>query len=517
MKYLFVIIIVLMQFALAQNPPHWIIYNTSNSLLPSNDVDHIVVDNINRKWLSCWYYGMLMIENENWILYDTTNSDIPSNILSSINVDENLNFWAGGYNDIGNFRLTKFDGNIWTIWNSSNSPIPKDNIMAIIFDSQGDLWLICKDADYPSEINYILELTQDSIWISHASFRTFNGFRQMLFDEDQILWIDVWNGLYKYDGNNLTFIPAGSIGQYVTEIKKDSLGNIWIATGIAGWGGLIKYNGISFTSNYNIKAISIEVDAEGNIWVGTESFSYQAELLKYNGSSWITYNSTNSQLPATYRINDLAFDVFGNLWIATDDAGLVVFNENGIIVPVELKNFRAELVERDAHLNWSTATETNNQGFEIERASSNQEWQSIGFVEGNGTTTETQYYSFTDESLQSWKYQYRLKQIDFDGSFEYSNIIEVEVGLPEEFSLSQNYPNPFNSSTTISYGLPEGTFVSLIVYDCLGNNVRSLVNEFQEAGLHIVVFDSNNLPSGLYFLRMLASDWDQTRKMVLLK
>jgi hypothetical protein len=95
--------------------------------------------------------------------------------------------------------------------------------------------------------------------------------------------------------------------------------------------------------------------------------------------------------------------------------------------------------------------------------------------------------------------------------------VEEEKYLPLEFSLSQNYPNPFNSSTTISYELPEGTFVSLIVYDCLGNNVQTLVNEFQNAGAHQVVFESNNLPSGLYFLRMLASDWDQTRKMVLLR
>jgi len=106
-----------------------------------------------------------------------------------------------------------------------------------------------------------------------------------------------------------------------------------------------------------------------------------------------------------------------------------------------------------------------------------------------------------------------------DSCFIITNPVNVvgQKNFPAEFSLSQNYPNPFNSSTTISYGFPEDTFVSLIIYDCLGNNVRTLVNEFQNAGTHQIVFESNNLPSGLYFLRLIIGNWDETKKMVLLK
>ena len=256
---LFILIIILTPFVRGQDPPQWIIYNTSNSQLPSNNVGNIVVDNSNRKWVSFWYYGLLKIVNESWTMYDTTNSEIPSNIIRSINVDENLNLWAGGYNDNGNFRLTKFDGVNWTIWNSSNSPIPANDVMALIFDNQNDLWLLCKDTDNVFNTNYVIELTQDSVWNFHTSFETFTGYRQMLFDNDQILWIGDWHGIYKYDGDTLIYIQ-GHPGQYVTDIKLDSLGNIWIATGLNGWGNLVKYDGISFTSYTNIQAISIEID-----------------------------------------------------------------------------------------------------------------------------------------------------------------------------------------------------------------------------------------------------------------
>ena len=132
------------------------------------------------------------------------------------------------------------------------------------------------------------------------------------------------------------------------------------------------------------------------------------------------------------------------------------------IVPVELQSFTAEVIGSDVKLFWSTATETNNQGFEIERISpirsKNDEVRrvgmKIGFVPGFGTTTEVHHYSFVDESLQSGDYQYRLKQIDFDGTFEYSNIIEVTVDAPTKFSLEQNYPNPFNPTTKIKYTIP---------------------------------------------------------------
>ncbi len=202
------------------------------------------------------------------------------------------------------------------------------------------------------------------------------------------------------------------------------------------------------------------------------------------------------------------------------------------IIPVELLSFTSEVSGNDVKLIWSTATETNNSGFEIERSPSliaSQtllwgDWVTAGFVPGFGTTSEVHNYSFMDESLGSGNYQYRLKQIDFDGTFEYSNIIEVKVDAPTEFSLEQNYPNPFNPTTKIKYQIPAslnpsegGTFVQLVVYDNLGNRIATLVNEQKPTGTYEAEFEGTNLPSGIYFYQLKAGSFVETKKMVLLR
>ena len=194
------------------------------------------------------------------------------------------------------------------------------------------------------------------------------------------------------------------------------------------------------------------------------------------------------------------------------------------VTPVELASFNANVSNNNVKLNWITSSEINNSGFEIERAPLNPpqggtfgQWKKIGFVEGNGTTTGANYYSFEDNNLASSVYHYRLKQLDFDGSFEYSNVLEVEVNTPVSFSLSQNYPNPFNPSTNIEYRIPEDGFVSLYIYNSLGQQVLTLVNEHQSAGNHSSIFSANNLPSGLYFYELRSGVFTETRKMLLLK
>jgi hypothetical protein len=145
-------------------------------------------------------------------------------------------------------------------------------------------------------------------------------------------------------------------------------------------------------------------------------------------------------------------------------------------------------------------------------------WEKIGFVDGNGTTTETKSYSFKDKNLTAGKYQYRLKQIDFDGTFEYSNIVEAEILPPAKFSLEQNYPNPFNPSTSIQYAIANRQFVSLKVFNSLGEEVETLVNEYQGAGNHSTFFIVNStLPSGVYYYQLKAGEFVQTRKMIILK
>ena len=190
----------------------------------------------------------------------------------------------------------------------------------------------------------------------------------------------------------------------------------------------------------------------------------------------------------------------------------------GLPLPVELTSFTVNVTnEGDVSLNWSTATEINNQMFEIERRNTEGQFTTIGYVEGYGTTTEPQQYFYLDNTVETGFYVYRLKQIDFGGQFEYSDEIEVEVNGPLTFALEQNYPNPFNPSTSIKYSVPESGFVNLSVYNLVGEKVSVLVNQTVDAGFYEVAFNAANLPSGTYFYRLQTGNTVQTKKMILLK
>ncbi len=199
-----------------------------------------------------------------------------------------------------------------------------------------------------------------------------------------------------------------------------------------------------------------------------------------------------------------------------DDIKLSIYSS---IVPVELVSFSAFVNDDEVTLSWKTATELNNKGFEIERAqktsSSNPNWIKVGFVNGNGTTTEQQDYFFTDKKLDAATYLYRLKQIDFDGSFIYSQEIEVDIISPLVFELSQNFPNPFNPATVIKYQLPIDGFVTLKVYDVLGSEIKTLVNEFKNSGYYEVEFNASNIPSGVYFYKIQTENFSAVKKMIL--
>jgi hypothetical protein len=188
-----------------------------------------------------------------------------------------------------------------------------------------------------------------------------------------------------------------------------------------------------------------------------------------------------------------------------------------IILPVELTSFTAVDKNGQVVLNWTTATELNNQMFEIERRSSEGEYITIGYVDGYGTTTEPQEYSFIDNSSLTGTVFYRLKQIDFGGRYEYSDEIEIEVTGPLAFELEQNYPNPFNPSTLIKYSIPEGGFVTLDVYNLLGEKVATLINGVHEAGRYEINFDASNLASGIYVYSLRSGSSNLVKKMLLMK
>ncbi|MCW8802939.1 MAG: M28 family peptidase, partial [Ignavibacteriaceae bacterium] len=233
----------------------------------------------------------------------------------------------------------------------------------------------------------------------------------------------------------------------------------------------------------------------------------------YGGDFNAYYHSVNDLIihfnqPYYLKMSKLALGTVATLAELTD------------IVPVELLAFTASVNNSDVQLLWSTASELNNQGFEIERSSNNAEnFVTVGFVDGKGNSTEINYYSYTDNPQLSGVNQiyYRLKQIDFDGTFSYSDVVNITYDVPAEFVLGQNYPNPFNPSTRISYFVPNESFVTIKVYDFLGREITTLVNETKSTGSYEFSFDASSLPSGLYFYTLQASDYVSTKKMVLLK
>lgn len=233
----------------------------------------------------------------------------------------------------------------------------------------------------------------------------------------------------------------------------------------------------------------------------------------------ITWIDISSEVPSGFNSFSSVSDKLG---YAVGGVGLILRYNDTTYIPVELTFFTSLVIGNDVTLNWKTATEINNFGFQVERRETKNErtddWGIVGFINGNGTISEPQSYSFVDRGLQAGEYQYRLKQIDYNGTFEYSNTIEVEISTPTRFSLNQNYPNPFNPSTTINWQSPISGWQTVKLYNALGEEVDTIVNEYLEAGSHSKLYIVNSvLSSGVYFYKLIIGGNTQVRKMILTK
>jgi hypothetical protein len=193
-------------------------------------------------------------------------------------------------------------------------------------------------------------------------------------------------------------------------------------------------------------------------------------------------------------------------------------------MPIELTSFTGNVAnKRDITLNWNTATETNNQGFDIERKLSTTEtWAKVGYIDGKGTTTAPTSYKFEDRKLNTGKYNYRLKQMDFNGNFEYYDLNGlIEVGVPTKYDISQNYPNPFNPTTKVDFDIPFASKVTMKLYDLSGREVMTMVNDQRAPGYYTEIFNMSNLSSGAYFYRIIANgngqNFTMSKKLMLIK
>lgn len=301
-------------------------------------------------------------------------------------------------------------------------------------------------------------------------------------------------------------------------------------------------NGLDYSVTVRVKKLANVPASYSNLVLHlalTETdipFNWQGQTMVYNAQRLMAPNELGTALDFssgnTVDIN-LNFTLNAN-WIA-DNCELVSFIQNLdgkeilqgskvtlpelTVLPVELTSFTAKSSTNQVNLTWTTATEINNSGFEIQKSTDGSEFVSVGFIKGNGTTTEPKAYSFVDNHLNNvtGKLYYRLKQIDYNGAFNYSDIVEVVIDLPLEYSLNQNYPNPFNPSTKIKYSVPEQNLVSIVVYGVTGEEIATLVNEVKEAGNYEIEFNALQLSSGVYFYRMTSGDFTSVKKLSVLK
>jgi photosystem II stability/assembly factor-like uncharacterized protein len=373
-----------------------------------------------------------------------------------------------------------------------------------------------------------------------------------------VFFIDQYNGWASDDDNEGGIYKSTDGGITWTQKNSTSSSSIYFSDLNTGWavgegGRILKSSdgGESWvikisetTADLNsIKFYDFDlgliVGSEGTVLLsfdGGESWSEQVsgtnndlKAISFinSNSIWITgtngtiLNATN--LSATWTVhseeteNDLTSVCFANEyvgWVSGMNGTLLKYESN--VVPVELISFTANIKNNIVQLNWQTATEINNYGFEILRQAQDDRWDLLGFMKGHGNSISPKYYSFTDSPVAGSKFKYRLKIVDADGKYEYSNEIEVEI-VPNKFTLYQNYPNPFNPATKIRFQLPKESKVVIKIYDILGAEVLTLLNEKKEPGAYEVELNATSLSSGTYIYRIVAGEFIETKKMVLLR
>ncbi len=505
-----------------------------------------------------------------YTFYASTNGGASFTLKSAQNFSGYVGTNVGGRNSVQNMRTRPYPfiaadnsygpnrGRLYLVY-ASNTPAGdgnKPDIFCRYSDNQGTSWsapvLINDDVNTTAHNQW-----HPSIWCDKTSGRLF------------VKWMDTRDtptsdsahiyASYSDDGG-LTFAPNQQIttakmrincttcggggtpryqGDYdaITAIDNQSL-MVWTDFRAGSFGSYV-----SFFPDYAM-LVSPSLDSLGN---DQDSVIYNVSVpsVKLYDTD-VTFSATVSPTPAAGNINisfpsgnilstfpgnvDMKVTTSGNVSVGTYTITIVGNGPNGtpvhkrtvslvvgLVIPVELTAFNASVNKNDVVLNWTTATELNNLGFEIQRKSRDDSYQSIAFINGKGTTTEINDYTYIDKTVDAGMYSYRLMQKDYDGTFAYSQEVEVEINLPLEYSLDQNYPNPFNPTTTIRYSIPEDNFVSIKLFDILGNEVLTLVNEQRQAGRYEMLFNASNIASGVYYYQINSGSFTQTRKLMLMK
>ncbi len=387
-------------------------------------------------------------------------------------------------------------------WKTDN---PQDSALVEMSTNGGNTWFVVWKrlgvSDRNKRIDTVLFFNNrmiDTIYIVQVRFMTIQHGTNSWWAVDNV-------GIIGFDGI-LTHVHP--LGLHVHEINENP------PRVLLTWGQILSVPG--------------EI-VERKIGIPSDTNSYQVigEAWGYINDSYVD-STVSDSMTYTYIIGNAEGGFGDTSWFVYSNEATAYIPA---ITPVELTSFNANIIDSKVHLSWQTATETNNRGFEIERSQpleaslaeggksklKSQTWENIGFVNGQGTTTQPKNYSFTDNEKLSGSYKYRLRQIDFNGSFKYSKVVEVIVTIPAKFSLEQNYPNPFNPTTTIEYSVGSQKMAILKVYDVLGREVATLVNEVKQPGDYEIEFDGSKLASGIYFYKLTAGNFIDVKKMIIQK
>lgn len=477
------------------------------------------------------------------------NSNTGQRLLTSFFLNENLG-WAGG--NEGCIMKTTDGGTNWSYISIGT----KYTVHSVYFVDSLKGWAALYTFN-PSRGGYIAATTDGGLNWYFQHYADDHTLHRVYFYDQYLGWVVGSNGIFlrTYNGGGTwqeySFSPNWS---WSLEFINPNIG--WVGEGFAGYirkttdgGSTWQFKSVpSNSAMFDIDFINVNtgwaVGQYGHILKTTnqgESWNHQScpvsmdlndvAFINANegwivGNGGIILHTTNGGINWFPQISNTSNNLFAvsihnqNIGWAAGNSGVILKTENGggPLIPVELTSFSGNCESGKVILNWTTATEINNLGFEIERRSQNSEWLLIGFEEGNGTTTDPQEYFYVDD-LSGFTFTnvyYRLKQRDYNGNFEYSGEIKVSI-TPAEFELKQNYPNPFNPVTTIQYVLPLKDQVIIKVYDILGNEIETLVQQIQEPGYHQIIFDAGNLASGIYYYSISAGSYFEIKKMMLLK
>lgn len=486
---------------------NWTVYKSTNSPLPRYySVQSLALDESGNLWIGS-SKGLAKFDDTTWTIYNTTNSDLQNNSINALFIDDNSNIWIGT-----RFNLAKFNGTNWTTYDVGQNGLTSTYINAITFDKDNNAWICVYDpftsaleTGHDSFVEYngkewIARAYPDrkyrwttsafadnsgNVWVgtsngllkySGGDWDSFDSTYSILTDEDinsitndnkGNLWLGTSIGLVKYDGEKTTIYKTpDSYSVKATCIDND--GNIWAETGAGGDGQLNKFDGNEWTVYYysHSKAEYMAVDKNNNIWIAT----FSGGLVKFDGANWSTYNRANSDLPSNY-VNAIVFDSIGNIWVGTD-GGLAKFDGN----------------------NWTV------------------------FRSSNSDLLHNSVISLAFDNLDNlWIGTRNGISVYKEGGVILSVEEKNEEQISTNYTLSQNYPNPFNPSTTIEYSIPKRSHITIKVYDLLGREVATLINEEKPAGNYSITFDASNLSSGVYFYKLTAGTFNQTKKLILVK